>query len=128
MLDEEYRHLVDAVAQSGFAVLAVMIFPQAASERFLDFFNCDFCIEPCLPYWVAMLSSVISLVETVDVCAILDGFKYDIGTAFMAREVIRLIDWLVVKRKPVAQLLSFSHRVRHCLCFFYRGCRSADPR
>lgn len=104
--DEGSSHLIDVIAQSEFAVVAV----QASSERFFDTCKCDSRIEPRVPHLVAILSPVMSLVKTVGVLAILDGSGYDMAPALMAWEIIRSTDWLAVTPDPVAQLLAFSRR------------------
>lgn len=57
---------------------------------------------------VAISLLAISLVETVGVCAILDGRGHDTATALMAWEVMGSIDWLALTPEPVVVLLSFS--------------------
>lgn len=64
-----------------------------------------------------MSSPVIFLVETVGVCAMLDGSAYDMYNALVASDVRGSIGWLVVTPEPVAQLLPFSVG-SNCLGFY----------
>lgn len=87
-----------------------MSFVNAASEGFLDTFRCDSQVELRVPYLIAMQLPVVFLVESAGVCAILEGSKYDIATALLAWDVLRLIDCLEVTTESVAELIFFSMR------------------
>lgn len=109
-LDEWYTNLRDVAAQSELAALAVIAFLHAASEGFLDTLKRDSFIDSRVLHFVAISSLLISYVEAVGVCAILDGSGYNIATAVIACKVMRSPDWLAVLPKPVSQRLTLSMR------------------
>lgn len=54
-----------------------------------------------------MSSPIIYFVETVGVCASLDGSGYNMATALMFWKTMKSTDWLVVMSERFAQLLPF---------------------
>lgn len=88
--------------------MALLSFCRAASKGILEIFKCDSHIGPRISYLAAISSPAISLLETIGTCAILNDSVYVIATALLALEVMRVIDWLAVTPKPVAQLLPSS--------------------
>lgn len=84
-----------------------MFFLQSANEGSHDSGKYGSRRKRCMPYVITLSSPAFQLVVDASICAILDGFSYDIATPLMVWEVMRSADWLEVTLEPVAQLLLF---------------------
>lgn len=79
-----------------------------------------FGLAPDVPFFAAMSTSVIDLVDTVVVCLIVDGSRYDMATSHMTSHSMKYVDCEAVSFASTSNLLPFVIKNRFGACLLSR--------